>query len=379
MIQHREIRFSAHFCVGAGTYLRRRLRAGRQASRMSSFNGTGPAGSIAEAAAVEMMMHLSVDVAGTSELNFEAWRALLRSTCGGKPQAIEPNDFVGWMRPRSVYRLTAAALKIHCGFAATDHGCSAYRYERTHRDVRLSGVDSYCALFQIASRRAVIQNDQTVQLAEGDIALLDGGQPATYVSENGSERWLALYLPRQALISHLGFEPQGVLHGRGGTLAARGLRRLVLDSIEDEEPMSRTAVSYMQLALYDLLGALFAPSDPWPVSRHADKLFTRICGVIKDRFADPDFGPCEVAAEAGISLRYLQKLFTQRGSTCSEFIYSLRLDSAARLLHRRASLDTGQPLSEIAYACGFRDYTNFARKFRHRFGRSPCAYAGDHT
>src|ERR1700687_4940179 len=64
------------------------------------------AGSRAEPpAAVEMMMHLSVDVAGTSELNCEAWRALLRSTGGGKPQAIEPNDFVGSMRPRSVYRL----------------------------------------------------------------------------------------------------------------------------------------------------------------------------------------------------------------------------------------------------------------------------------
>ena len=75
---------------------------------------------------------------------------------------------------------------------------------------------------------------------------------------------------------------------------------------------------YMQLAVYDLVGALFAPSDPF--SRHTDKLFARICGIIKDRFADPDFGPCEVAAEAGISLRYLQKLFTARGSTCSEFI-----------------------------------------------------------
>src|SRR4030088_1926179 len=83
-------------------------------------------------------------------------------------------------------------------------GGSAYRYERTPRDVRLAGVDSYCALFQIASRRAVIQNDQTVQLAEGDIALLDGGRPATYVSKNGSEQWLALYLPRQVLISSLG-------------------------------------------------------------------------------------------------------------------------------------------------------------------------------
>jgi AraC family transcriptional regulator, positive regulator of tynA and feaB len=320
---------------------------------------------------LEMMMHLSVDIACTSELNFEAWRALLRSTCGGKPQVIEPNDFVGWMRPRSFHGLTAAALKIDCGFAAMDHGRGAYRYERTHRDVRLAGVESYCVLFQIAGRRAVIQNDQTVRLVEGDIALIDAGQPAMYVSENGSEQWLALYLPRRALISHLGFEPQGGLHGRGGTLAVRGLRRLVLETIGDEETMSSTAGSYMQLALYDLLGAVFAP---WPISSRTDQLFTRIRGVIKDRFSDPEFGPPEVAAETGISLRYVQKLFTERGSTCSEVVYSIRLDNAAHLLRRRASLDTGQPLSEIAYACGFRDYTHFARKFRHRFGYPPSAY-----
>jgi AraC family transcriptional regulator, positive regulator of tynA and feaB len=131
------------------------------------------------------------------------------------------------------------------------------------------------------------------------------------------------------------------------------------------------ADSYMQLAVYDLVGALFAPSDAWPVSRHADKLFTRIRGVIKNGFADPDFGPGEVAAEAGISLRYTQKLFTERNSTCSDFIYSVRLDHAARLLSRRASLGTSQPLSEIAYACGFSDYTHFARKFRRRFGYPP--------
>jgi AraC family transcriptional regulator, positive regulator of tynA and feaB len=127
----------------------------------------------------------------------------------------------------------------------------------------------------------------------------------------------------------------------------------------------------VQLAVYDLVGALFAPTDPTP-SRHSDKLFGRVRGVIKEGFADPDFGPCEAAAEAGISLRYLQKLFMERGSTCSEFIYSLRLDQAARLLQRRATLGTGQPaLSEIAYGCGFRDYTHFARRFRHRFGYPP--------
>ena len=159
--------------------------------------------------------------------------------------------------------------------------------------------------------------------------------------------------------------------------------RLLFDLIQETDGGEGSgfspADSYMQLAVYDLVGALFAPSDPWPVSRDVDKLFTRICGVIKDRFAEPDFGPCEVAAEAGISLRYLQKLFTHRGSTCSEFIYSLSLDHASRLLHRRAFLATSQTVSEIAYASGFRDYTNFTREFRHRLGRSPGAYTGDHT
>jgi AraC family transcriptional activator of tynA and feaB len=133
--------------------------------------------------------------------------------------------------------------------------------------------------------------------------------------------------------------------------------------------------SDMQLAVYDLIGALFAPSDPGSPSRVTEKVFTRIREVIRNRFADPDLGPCEVAAKAGISLRYMQKLFMERGATCSEFLYLVRLDEAALLLHRRTVLGTRQPLTEIAYACGFRDYTHFARRFRRRFGYGPRAHA----
>jgi AraC family transcriptional regulator, positive regulator of tynA and feaB len=137
--------------------------------------------------------------------------------------------------------------------------------------------------------------------------------------------------------SHLGFEPRGGL-GRRGTRAARLLFDLISDA--DTESACSSAESYMQLAVYDLVGALFVPSDPQPTSRSTDRLFARIRGVIKDGFSDSDFGPPEVAAEAGVSLRYVQKLFTERGSTCSEFIYSVRLDHAAHLLHRRALLNT---------------------------------------
>ena len=314
-------------------------------------------------------MPQSDDFAGSPRLDFGAWRDLLR-TMGGRyySEGTESSVFAGWVRPVSA-----------CGFTALDIGCNAERIERTYRDARLDGVDHYCTVFQVAGQLVMTHNDQSVQLAVGDVAFVDAARPMTYFANNGSGAWntLTLSLPRQSLVSHLGFEPQAGLCRPAGTSAGRLLFSLIRDSGQADGSALSPADSYIQLAIYDLIGALFAPSDRWRGSRHSDTLFRRINSIIRDGFADPDFGPNEVAAEMGISLRYLQKLFTERGSTCSELIFAHRLDHAERLMHRRSSLGTSQPLSEIAYACGFRDYTHFARKFRHRFGHAPGAHAGE--
>jgi AraC family transcriptional regulator, positive regulator of tynA and feaB len=311
-------------------------------------------------------MRQSDDFLGTQRVDYEGWQALLRPLCGRyNLGGVETNTFVGWVRPLSVSGLTAV-----------DIYCNAHRCERTQRDVRLDDLDHYKAVFQVAGQSTIYQNDQAVHLAVGDVALVDTARPMSCVATHGSARWLTLHLPRRSLVCHLGFEPQGGACRRKGTPAARLLYEVVLDALNGGGSASPVADSYMQLAVYDLLGALFAPPDPpVPSSRHANKLFTRIRGLIKERFTDPDFGPPEAASAAGISLRYLQKLFTQRSSTCSEFIYSVRLDHAARLLDRRTSLSRTEPISAIAYTCGFRDYTHFARKFRHRFGYSPGAHS----
>jgi AraC-like DNA-binding protein len=258
-----------------------------------------------------------------------------------------------------------------------DLSCNAHRLERTHQDVRTDAVDHYYALFQINGRSRIIQNDRMMDLTVGDIALVDAARPVTCESENGSDQWWgSLQLPRRSLVAHLGLEPRCPSRPSGAA-AARPLRQLLQDAVEDEQSMSVSAKTYMRFAFYDLLGALFVPSDPEDTSVYTDRLFARICDIIKDHFADPDFGPCEVAVEAGISLRYLQKLFTARNSTCSHFIHSVRLDHAARLLERRSFLKTSQPISEIAYASGFGDYTNFSRKFLRRFGHTPGSHSGD--
>jgi AraC family transcriptional activator of tynA and feaB len=322
-----------------------------------------------------MMMLHSDNGARTPQLDFEAWRALLRSNCGGEVEVTAPNTFAGWMRPLSACGLPAAAVKIQWRPAARDHGCYAHRVERTQRDVRLNGADHYLILFQVTGQSTLTQIDQTMQLSAGDVALIDASRPATYLSRHRSVQWLSLQLPRKSLQSHLGFVPQARL-GRQESRAGRLLFNLIREA--DTEAAFSAADPYMQLAIYDLVAALFASSDPSPFLCSTDKLFTRICDVIKNAFSDPDFGPHDAAVAAGVSLRYVQKLFTARGTTCSEFIYSLRLDHAGYLLRRRAVLGPGQPLSEIAYACGFRDYPHFARRFRNRFGYPPGGQAGDH-
>jgi AraC family transcriptional regulator, positive regulator of tynA and feaB len=302
----------------------------------------------------------SAHLLDTPKLNYEQWRDLLRPNFG-LYTVDDPKAFAGRIRSQSIFGLNASEIR--------NNKC---RCERTQRDIRLDGVDHYNAVFQVDGRSTIIQNDQAVTLAVGDVAFIESARPATYVND-GHEQWLTLQLPRRLLISALGFEPRG-LRGHSGTRASRLLFQLVVGTVDDEETMPTSAGNYMQLAVYDLLGALLAPLDPAPSSLHSDRLFKRICDVIKDRFSDPDFGPCEIAAEVGISLRYLQKLLTNRGYTCSGFIQSVRMDQAARSIKRRASTKSGQPLSEIAYACGYRDYRNFARAFRRRFGHAPGVY-----
>ena len=145
---------------------------------------------------VETMIRPSADLLGTPELNYEQWRDALRPDWG-LYTPDDPKVFAGRATSRSI-----------CGLKASDISNNVRRCERTQRDIRLDGVDHCYAVFQIAGRSTIIQNDQPVTLAVGDLALIDSARPVTYVND-GHEQWLSLQLPRRLLMAHLGFEPQG--------------------------------------------------------------------------------------------------------------------------------------------------------------------------
>ncbi|MGB9317301.1 MAG: hypothetical protein WCB62_20080, partial [Pseudolabrys sp.] len=80
----------------------------------------------------------------------------------------------------------------------------------------------------------------TIKIAVGDVALVDAARPVTYSADKG-DQWntVSLSLPRQSLVSYLGFEPQGGLYRSSGTPAGR----LLFDLIWTSDNAERSTLS----------------------------------------------------------------------------------------------------------------------------------------
>lgn len=79
----------------------------------------------------------------------------------------------------------------------------------------------------------------------------------------------------------------------------------------------------------------------------------------------------KVAAElVHMSEGAFSRFFRQKaGKSFTEFVNEVRIGRAAHLL-----IESEQPVSEIAFACGFNNLSHFHRRFRRTFALSPTAY-----
>jgi AraC family transcriptional activator of tynA and feaB len=180
---------------------------------------------------------------------------------------------------------------------------------------------------------------------------------------------ISLQLPRADFVTHLGFEPRAIVRPSGDSLAGRILAQVFESAYLDEQNVEPD----LDLIIYDVIRALFRPEEWMGVSSHTDRLFERVQHIIERDFTNPDLGPAEVALEAGISSRYLQKLFASRGTTCNRYIEARRLERAFKLLKRRIAQNGGPSIAEIAFASGYRNVNYFYARFRQRFGHTPGA------
>lgn len=106
---------------------------------------------------------------------------------------------------------------------------------------------------------------------------------------------------------------------------------------------------------------------PPPENRRSDAAnFAHAHEILRSEFADPPSLP-DLARRVGLNTTKLSAGFRCRyGLTIKEFVQSMRLDEARRLL-----VNTRMSVGEVAMEVGYAHHSTFTAAFIHRFGISP--------
>jgi LacI family transcriptional regulator len=107
-----------------------------------------------------------------------------------------------------------------------------------------------------------------------------------------------------------------------------------------------------------------------PANSVSHPLVVKALKTIAQRADDPEFTTEELAKICGVSSRTIGRLFDQhRLRSPYQVLLNVRVNSAQRMLQ-------GSQLTadEIAFRCGFADYSSFYRVFKSQVGLSPSEF-----
>ncbi|MEQ6896366.1 AraC family transcriptional regulator [Microbacterium sp. KR10-403] len=173
-------------------------------------------------------------------------------------------------------------------------------------------------------------------------------------------------------------------------LSPAALRPLIGHALPSDSGIARLVVPFVEEVLAD--PALLAGQSGTRIVQNVVGLFTTMLAGALDLAAAQDRSapaflrviehiaahlpePLDlrrIAADNDMSVRYVQTLFHERGTSVSEWIRMRRLERA-----RQALADptlTGIGVGQLAASCGFADQAHFARAFRAAYGESPTQW-----
>ena len=140
--------------------------------------------------------------------------------------------------------------------------------------------------------------------------------------------------------------------------------------LESADDLVEREVSAAVTAAFDMFVTSVNARDPQVFDRipPTDRLLERAKRFISAEVHNHALTATSVAAETGVSRRYLDVLFAREDTSTTAHILNLRLDRCAADLRRPGA--RSDRISELAYAWGFADPGQFSRAFRRRFGCS---------
>ena len=98
----------------------------------------------------------------------------------------------------------------------------------------------------------------------------------------------------------------------------------------------------------------------------------RIKDIIEFRLSKPDLSCAGIAAEAGISRRYLSRLFEAEDISVETYIKRRRLEMCREALQSKQQ--ASRSIGEISFGWGFKDAAHFSRSFKAYYNELPRNY-----
>ncbi|MFK4149082.1 helix-turn-helix domain-containing protein [Streptomyces sp. NPDC004065] len=160
-----------------------------------------------------------------------------------------------------------------------------------------------------------------------------------------------------------------------GTEGLAALLSSLLEGLGRHGTEVETAVDLLGGSVAGLTAALFAErmrefAEDSQIARQA--LMLQIQAYVRQRLAEPRLSPVTIARDHNVSLRYLQKIFQEYGSSPARWIRDERL-ARCRAELADPSLDH-LPVALIGERSGLYGASHFSRLFRDRYGTTPSEY-----
>lgn len=240
---------------------------------------------------------------------------------------------------------------------------------RTAAMVRRCPDEVYALAYMQQGSAAVVHDGVDVHLPQGSFILVNHATPYRFhfpeagiaLTAHMPGSWLRRWVPQPESMLIKRFDAQTW----GGALAAM-LCAIDRNGLQDAA-LSRSSIADQLGSFLALMNGNVSVGE----SLHQGKLFKRALTFMRDRFDQPELCPEALAAEFGISKRYVHKIFAGQNTTFGAELLTLRLNHAKDIL--QDARFAAYRISDVAYACGFADPSHFARKFRDRFGHAPLA------
>lgn len=267
----------------------------------------------------------------------------------------------------------ARIKKAHAGaFNFTNVHCDPVLIERSAKSIDQDGENCYFVTLQRKGHGRIRQMGREIELRPGEFAVVDSAIPYVITFNEPVDRLVARFPKKE-------FERRGCSSERfcgqvfqgatgAGQIAAR-LLGMLSDSGGDLDAGLGISLSAAALDAIVLSDENAVPSDRKPQRHSQTELLRRVRIFVLANLNDPGLSTVSVAHAAGISVRYLHKVFADTGTSLNKWIQQERLVRCHRQLSNPGNLH--RSIQDIALSNGFNDSGYFSNRFLRAYGTTP--------